>query len=88
MKDEYDFSQGKRGAIQPIEPHQTRLMMVLDNDILDWFRTQVEESGGGDYQQLINQILREYIEQQSESFENIMRRVIREELLALRPPTP
>lgn len=67
MNDEYNFSQGKRGAVKPIPPHQTRLMVVLDNEILDWFRTQVEESGGGDYQQLINQVLREYIKLQSKS---------------------
>jgi hypothetical protein len=36
--------------------------------------------GGGNYQQLINDVLLEYIEQQGESFEVILRRVIREEL--------
>jgi hypothetical protein len=52
MKDNYDFSQGKRGAVVPIEPHQIRVTLSLDKDIINWFRSKVPESGGGDYHKL------------------------------------
>jgi len=49
--------------------------------ILSWFRSQVHAAGGGNYQTLINQVLREYIQQQtSEPLEDTLRRVLREEL--------
>ena len=37
MKDEYDFSQGKRGAVEPISPGKTRITIRLDDDVLQWF---------------------------------------------------
>lgn len=67
MKEEYDFSQGKRGAIEPTLPEKTRITIQLDDDILVWFREQVHLAGGGDYQRLINQALCQYIQQQRES---------------------
>lgn len=80
IKKEYDFSKGKRGAIDPTPPGKTRITIRLDNDILDWFRQQVHLAGGGNYQTLINNALREYINGHDEPLEQIMRRVIREEL--------
>ena len=80
MKNEYDFSQGKRGAILPQSPGKTRITIRLDDDVLDWFRAQVHAAGGGNYQSLINQALREYIEKRHEALEDILRRVIRDEL--------
>ena len=80
MKEEYDISQGKRGAIDPIPPGKTRITIRLDNDILAWFRNQVNIAGGGNYQSLINNALREYIEQHEEPLEEILRRVVREEI--------
>ncbi|MDJ0601079.1 MAG: BrnA antitoxin family protein [Crocosphaera sp.] len=62
MKDNYDFSQGKRGAVQPIHNHQTKLTILIDNDLLEWFGEQVDQSEGGDYLTLINDALREYVE--------------------------
>ncbi len=79
MKAEYDFSQGKRGAVDPLPPGKTRITIRLDNDILDWFRTQVNAMGGGNYQTLINNALRIYIQQQVEPLEETLRRVVREE---------
>jgi uncharacterized protein (DUF4415 family) len=50
-------------------------------DVLDWFREQVTIAGGGNYQTQINEVLRQYIQQQhSESLEETMRRIFREEL--------
>jgi uncharacterized protein (DUF4415 family) len=80
MKEEYDFSQGKRGAIDPIPPGKTPITIRLDNDILAWFRNQVNIAGGGNYQSLINNALREHIEQHEEPLEEILRRVVREEI--------
>ena len=82
MKKEYDFSKGKRGAVVPAPKGKTRITIRIDDDILDWFRSQVEESGGGNYQTLINAALREHIKGQQESIEVVLRRVVREELHA------
>jgi len=80
MRREYDFSKGKRGAILPVAPGKTRVTIRLDQDILDWFKAQTEQAGGGNYQTLINNALRQFIGKQSEELEQTLRRVIREEL--------
>ena len=80
MKREYDFSGGRRGALDPLPSGKTRITIRLDDDVLEWFRTQVEAAGGGNYQTLINAALREHIEQQREPLEETLRRVVREEL--------
>lgn len=80
MKEEYDFSGGRRGPIEPLAPGKTRITIRLDNDILDWFRAKVHESGGGNYQTLINRALREHVEARDEPLEETLRRVLREEL--------
>ncbi len=54
MKREYDFSRAKRGAVIPAPPGKTRITIRIDDDVLEWFRNQVEESGGGNYQTLMN----------------------------------
>lgn len=82
MKDEYDFSRGKRGAVLPVGAGKTRITIRIDNDILEWFRTTVDRSGGGNYQTLINDALRQYIRSQEEPLEATLRRVVQEELLA------
>ena len=66
MKSEYDFSSGKRGAIDSSMLGRTRITIELDSDIIDWFRQQVNAVGGGNYQTSINGALREYIEGQQE----------------------
>ena len=64
MKQEYNFSQGKRGAIVPTQLGKTRITLIVDDEVLDWFRAQV--NGGGDYIALINEALRQHVKQQSE----------------------
>ncbi len=60
---------------------KTRITIRIDDDILDWFREQVNAAGGGNYQTVINHVLREYIESKGVvSLERTLRRVIREEL--------
>ena len=80
MKKEYNFSKGKRGAVVPAPKGKTRITIRIDDDILDWFRGEVEATGGGNYQTLINQALREYLNQQQQPLEELLRRVVREEL--------
>ena len=80
MEKEYDFSQGRRGAIDPLPAGKTRVTIRLDTDLLDWFRGQTHAVGGGNYQTLINAALREYVQHQREPLEATLRRVLREEL--------
>lgn len=80
MKREYDFSRGKRGPVVPVALGKTRITIRLDSDVLEWFKDQVREAGGGNYQSLINAALREFIAATGEPLEETLRRVIREEL--------
>jgi len=80
MEAEYDFSQGKRGAVESIAAGKTRITIRLDDDVLAWFREQVHAAGGGNYQSSINEALRQHIEQKREPLEATLRRVLREEL--------
>jgi uncharacterized protein (DUF4415 family) len=80
MEAEYDFSQGKRGAIDPTPAGKTRITIRLDDEILEWFRKQAHRAGGGNYQTMINEALRQYIQQSHEPLEETLRRVVREEL--------
>jgi vacuolar-type H+-ATPase subunit E/Vma4 len=83
MKKEYDFSKGKRGAIEPIPANKKRITIRLDSEIIEWFRYQVETRGGGNYQTMINNALREYISNRGESLEKIIRKVVSEEIQKL-----
>ena len=83
MKDEYDFSQGKRGAVLPLSANKTRITIRLDADVVNWFREQVHAAGGGSYQALINGVLRQHISAQDGVLEETLRKVIREELQTL-----
>jgi uncharacterized protein (DUF4415 family) len=80
MKDEYDFSKAKRGPVAPVIKGKTRITIRLDDDVLEWFKQEVHDMGGGNYQTLINDALREYVQNKREPLEKILRRVIREEL--------
>ena len=80
MKKEYDFSKGKRGPVVRLPPGKRRVTIRLDDDVLEWFREQVDQAGGGNYQTLINQALRDYVDRAREPLESTLRRVIREEL--------
>jgi len=73
MKKEYDFSKGQRGLIVPVPRGKTRITIRLDDDI-------IEAVGGGSYQGLINDVLREHMRRGQEPLEETLRRVLREEL--------
>ena len=82
MKDEYDFSKGKRGAVAGRQG-KTRITIYIDSDIVEAFRSRAEASGTG-YQTEINRALRQYLDNRESSrftLEDI-RAVVHEELAA------
>jgi uncharacterized protein (DUF4415 family) len=80
MRKEYDFSNGRRGPVRPLPPGKTRITIRLDDEVLEWFKAEVEAAGGGNYQSNINRVLQEHIRRSKESLEETLRRVLREEL--------
>lgn len=79
MKKEYDFSKGKRGAVIS-SPGKTKITIRIDNETLDWFRAQCHKMGGGNYQTMINDALKFFINSKDSQSEDMVRRVLREEL--------
>ena len=63
-----------RRNLKPIE-RKTRVNIMLSRRVIEWFKSAAGDRG---YQALINQVLEESIDR--ESFENLLRRIIREEL--------
>lgn len=47
-----------------------RITILLDEDVVAWFKRQVHAAGGGNYQTLINTALREYIGEAHEPLED------------------
>ncbi len=82
MKKEYEFSQARRGAVLPRDPKKVRITIRLDGDIVEAFKKKVHQKGGGNYQTLMNEALREHLSKKQETLEKTLRRVIREELHA------
>ncbi|MDT8391829.1 MAG: BrnA antitoxin family protein [Lentisphaeria bacterium] len=83
MKKEYDFNSASRGAVIPSASGKERITIRLDHDLVEWFRQQVRDAGGGNYQTLINEALNEFVKAQREPLEETLRRVLREELHAV-----
>ncbi len=87
MRDEYDFSKAKRAKdiphltkLRQTAKAKSRITIMLDNDVLSFFRERGEAEGIG-YQTLINATLREAIGSRPVD-EATLRRVLREELKA------
>jgi uncharacterized protein (DUF4415 family) len=85
VRKEYDFSKAKRGAVIP-SPGKTRITIMLDDDVIEYFRAKAETRGSG-YQTMINAALRELIaSEQGTAKEDrpvtvaVLRKVLREEL--------
>jgi uncharacterized protein (DUF4415 family) len=85
MRDEYDFTKGKRAKdvphlakLQDEASGKSRITIMLDNDILLTFRSRANAEGIG-YQTLINQVLRQAIGSRPID-EGTLRKVLREEL--------
>ena len=75
-----NFSKGKRGPVVSSDPNKVRITIRLDGDIIEHFKNQVIEAGGGNYQTLINNALRQYLEADDKALESKLRKIIREEL--------
>ncbi|MGB8400888.1 BrnA antitoxin family protein [Bradyrhizobium sp.] len=80
MRKEYDFSKAKRGAAVAAPKGKARITIRLDEEVLNWFKGQVDAAGGGNYQTLINTALVDHIKREAEPLERTLRRVLREEL--------
>jgi uncharacterized protein (DUF4415 family) len=75
-----DFKGATRGAVVRADLNKERITIRLDKDIVDHFRNLVIDSGGGNYQSLINNALREYVDADEKDLERKLRKIIREEL--------
>ena len=73
-----DFSQAKQGPVVKAEPGKTKISIRLDNAVIEAFRELADQSGGGNYQTLINDALVAYIGQGAVL--DAVRQVVREEL--------
>lgn len=85
VRKEYDFSKGRRGAAVP-SPGKTRITIMLDDDLIEFFRAKAEGQGTG-YQTMINAALRVSVaKEQGKSAADkpitvaVLRKVLREEL--------
>ncbi|MFT3720567.1 BrnA antitoxin family protein [Pseudorhodoferax sp.] len=85
MRKEYDFSKATRGAVVA-SPGKTRITIMLDDDVIEFFRAKAEAQGTG-YQTLINAALRAALaEEPRKSSEDkpltaaVLRKILREEL--------
>ena len=80
MVDEQGGRGRRRRFARNADTGKSRITIRLDRDVLDWFRWQADDEGGGNYQTLINAALREFVAAREESLEGTLRSVIREEL--------
>lgn len=84
MRKEYDFHGGKRGAVVP-SSGKTRITIMLDNDVIEYFRKHADSHGTG-YQTMINAALKSTIDRAGNGEEELtvakLREVLRQELHA------
>lgn len=82
MRNEYDFSRGKRGAVIPPQG-KTRITIMLDTAVIEHFRARAESLGTG-YQTMINAALNDVVDRAKSGDEPLtvakLREVLREEL--------
>jgi uncharacterized protein (DUF4415 family) len=79
MRKNYDFSEGKRGAVVK-QTGKTRITIYLDDDVIAAYREKGDKMGHG-YQTLINDALRKTLSSEQPAVDaKTLRRIIREEL--------
>lgn len=83
MKDEYDFSNARRGAVAPGKG-KTRITIMLDEAVIEAARALAEKEGYG-YQTVINNTLRHAL---LSGKKNLQRPGISKRDNALRPEKP
>ena len=72
------MSKAKRGAVVP-QSVKTRITIYLDDSVIEEFRARAEFAGKG-YQTMINDALKEYLATGTDTLEEMLRKVIREEM--------
>ncbi|MBF0158812.1 MAG: CopG family transcriptional regulator [Magnetococcales bacterium] len=78
MRDEYDFTEAKRGAV--ILPQgKTKITIYMDDELFSELESSSSLAGYG-VQETIHQAVREYLHRSVEPIESTLRRVLREEL--------
>ncbi len=81
MRKEYDFSKGTRGPVISSKG-KTRITIMLDNEVIEAFRSQAEAQGIG-YQTAINEALRASLGKEDAPLTmRTLRQVLRQELHA------
>ena len=68
---QYDFSNAVRGAVLAVPANTTRITIRLDDDVIAWFHKQVDDAGGGNYQTLINQVLRQFVAERTRKWKRL-----------------
>ena len=63
MKDEYDFSKGKRGALLSSEG-KTLLHIYIDDEVMESIKVGAEQANVG-YQTFVNEFLKSYLCQEN-----------------------
>ena len=89
MRNEYDFSDAKIGAVLP-NAGKTRITIMLDTVLIEAFRERAQRAGTG-YQTEINRALREFLEARDsaltmEGLRDFVRKLVREEIHAEHHP--
>jgi hypothetical protein len=85
MRNEYDFSDAKIGAVLSTAG-KTRITIMLDTALIEAFRERAQQAGTG-YQTEINRALREFLAARAsavtlEGLTDMVRKVVREEIHA------
>jgi len=80
MKASHDFSKARRGAVLPASGNKVRITIRLDRAIIAWFKAKVDAQDGGNYQTMLNDALHAHIGRHEQPLEDILRRVVREEI--------
>ena len=74
-----EFENAERGPVIPPDTSKVRITIRLDPEVIDHFKEEVSAAGGGNYQTLINNALRQHLESDSKALEKQLRKIIREE---------
>ena len=79
-KEKYNFTKAKQGSVTASPSNKKRITIRLDENTIEWFRKKVHEDGGGNYQTLINDALKEYISFHEGTYEDTLRKIVKEEI--------
>ena len=75
-----EFKNAKRGPVILPDPSKVRITIRLDPEVIDHFKEEVSAAGGGNYQTLINNVLKDYIEGKEKGLDRKIRKIVREEM--------